>query len=80
MCIEFDSIPTVSSAIEKLQQILINNIGKDNIYGTVANGTFPLVVHVDNEVSLSPPFFCSHFLKLIYKITVRYSPAHQGEE
>ncbi|KAA8567452.1 hypothetical protein MFRU_040g00350 [Monilinia fructicola] len=49
---QFDSIPTVSSAIEKLQQILINNIGKDNIYGTVANGTFPLVVHVDNEYDI----------------------------
>ncbi|RAL65034.1 hypothetical protein DID88_001142 [Monilinia fructigena] len=49
---QFESIPTVSSAIAKLQQILINNIGKDNIYGTVANGTFPLVVHVDNEYDI----------------------------
>ncbi|TGO87835.1 hypothetical protein BPOR_0200g00040 [Botrytis porri] len=48
----FESIPTVSSAIAKLQHILVKNIGKDNVYGTVANGSFPLVVHVDNEYDI----------------------------
>ncbi|KAM0147259.1 hypothetical protein ACHAPG_010694 [Botrytis cinerea] len=49
---EFESIPTVSSAISKLQHVLVRNIGKDNVYGTVANGSFPLVVHVDNEYDI----------------------------
>lgn len=61
--IEFESVPTASSAISKLQHILLDNIGKNNIYGTVANGTFPLVVNVDNEVSLSP--FKWHVVKLM---------------
>jgi len=29
---------------------LAENGGKDNIYGKAADGTFPLVVHVQNEV------------------------------
>ncbi|KAJ8058223.1 hypothetical protein OCU04_012419 [Sclerotinia nivalis] len=52
MAKRFESIPTVSSAIAKLQQILLVNVGKNNVYGTVANGTFPLVVHVDNEYDI----------------------------
>ena len=31
----------------------MENAGKDNIYGKAADGSFPLVVHVQNEVSLA---------------------------
>ncbi|ESZ90644.1 hypothetical protein SBOR_8978 [Sclerotinia borealis F-4128] len=48
----FESLPTISSAIAKLQHLLLNNLGKDNVYGTVSNGSFPLVVHVDNEYDI----------------------------
>ncbi|PQE22122.1 carbohydrate esterase family 9 protein [Rutstroemia sp. NJR-2017a BBW] len=52
MAKHFDTVPTVSSAIAKLEHILLDNISKDNIYGSVANGSFPLVVHVDNEYDI----------------------------
>ncbi|KAM3066376.1 hypothetical protein ACMFMG_003117 [Clarireedia jacksonii] len=48
----FDTVPTVSSAIAKLGHILLDNVDKDNIYGSVSNGSFPLVVHVDNEYDI----------------------------
>jgi hypothetical protein len=43
-------LSTISSEISKLRQILTENAGKDNIYGKAADGAFPLVVHVQNEV------------------------------
>ena len=46
-----DALSTISSEISKLRQILTENEGKDNIYGKAADGTFPLVVHVQNEVN-----------------------------
>ena len=51
-----DTLSTISSEIGKLRQILSENTGKDNVYGKAANGTFPLVVHVQNEVynTISP--------------------------
>lgn len=45
-----DKLPTVSSAVAKLRQFLVENKEKDNIYGRAVNGSFPLVVHVENEV------------------------------
>lgn len=45
-----NSLPTISSAISKLRQILSENSGKDNIYAKAANGSLPLVVEADNEV------------------------------
>lgn len=46
-------MPTISAAIAKLRHILTENAGKDNVYGKAAEGKFPLVVHVQNEVSLT---------------------------
>jgi len=34
----------------KLRKILADNVGKDSIYGKVANGTIPVVVHADSKV------------------------------
>ncbi|KAF4626832.1 hypothetical protein G7Y89_g11326 [Cudoniella acicularis] len=48
-----DALPTVSSGIAKLRQILSENGGKDNIYGKAANGSIPLVVHADNEYDIA---------------------------
>ena len=45
-----DSVPTVSSAIEKLRRILTDNRGKGNVYGRATNGSLPLVIHAENEV------------------------------
>lgn len=45
-----DSLPTVSSGIHKLREIISENQAADNVYGSAANGTLPLVVHVENEV------------------------------
>ncbi|CAG8948765.1 hypothetical protein HYFRA_00001887 [Hymenoscyphus fraxineus] len=47
-----DSLPTISSEIQKLRQILNENKLKDNIYGKAANGSIPLVVHVENEYDI----------------------------
>jgi hypothetical protein len=45
-----DSTPTISSAILKLRKIIADNDGKDGIYGQAANGTIPVVVHVESKV------------------------------
>ncbi len=45
-----DSTPTISSAVSKLRKILADNEGNDSIYGRAANGTIPIVVHVDSKV------------------------------
>ncbi|KAF8851484.1 hypothetical protein BDZ45DRAFT_808264 [Acephala macrosclerotiorum] len=47
-----DKLPTVSSAISKFRQFLAENKGKDSIYGKAANGSFPLVVHAENEFDI----------------------------
>ncbi|KAG9237926.1 hypothetical protein BJ875DRAFT_452450 [Amylocarpus encephaloides] len=47
-----DNLPTISSEIQKLRQILSDNKGKDNIYGQAANGSIPLAVHADNEYDI----------------------------
>lgn len=47
-----DSLPTISSEISKLREIIIENEKTDNIYGKVANGAIPLVVHADNEYDI----------------------------
>ena len=52
-----DSLPTISSGIEKLRQVIIDSQGKDSVYGRAVNGSFPLVVDVDNEVGPPSPFF-----------------------
>lgn len=44
--------PTVSSSIAKLRKIL-DNRGKDNLYGKAADGKLPVVVHADNKVCSS---------------------------
>lgn len=54
-----DAIATISTAVAKLRKILSDNKGKNNIYGTAANGSIPLVVHVENKVSCS--FAAFHF-------------------
>lgn len=46
-----ESVPTVSTGIQKLREVILENTDRDNIYGSVANGTFPLVVNVQNEVA-----------------------------
>jgi imidazolonepropionase-like amidohydrolase len=46
-----DSLTTVSAAVAKLRSIISDNEGKDNVYGRAANGSLPLVVYVENEVS-----------------------------
>ena len=52
-----ETIPTISSAIAKLHEILSDNGGKDSVYGRGANGSLPIVVHVDNKVSPCPSNF-----------------------
>ncbi|KAL2065685.1 hypothetical protein VTL71DRAFT_3355 [Oculimacula yallundae] len=47
-----DSLPTISSEILKLREIIDENKSKDNIYGKAANGTIPLVIHADNEYDI----------------------------
>lgn len=50
---ESDSIPTVSGAIGTLRRTLIDNASKDNVYGQAANGSLPIVAHVENKVKHS---------------------------
>jgi hypothetical protein len=53
-----DSLPTISSGISKLRTIISENQHGDNIYARAANGSFPLVVHAENEVvTLHPCLF-----------------------
>ncbi|KAH7317715.1 hypothetical protein BKA65DRAFT_438774 [Rhexocercosporidium sp. MPI-PUGE-AT-0058] len=47
-----DSLPTISSEVSKLRELIVENKGKNNIYGKAANGTVPLVVHADNEYDI----------------------------
>lgn len=47
-------VSTVSSAISKLRQLLTDNEDKSNVYGAAANGSLPLVVHAENEVTSRP--------------------------
>ncbi|KAG4443289.1 hypothetical protein IFR05_001233 [Cadophora sp. M221] len=47
-----DSLPTISSEISKLRELIVENQGGDNIYGKAANGSIPLVVHADNEYDI----------------------------
>jgi hypothetical protein len=46
-----ESVSTVSTGIQKLRELISENKDKDNIYGRAANGTFPLVINVENEVA-----------------------------
>jgi hypothetical protein len=55
-----DPVPTISSEIGKLRQILSENAGKDNVYGKAAHGAFPLVVHARNEVYSIIPHLVSY--------------------
>ncbi|TVY81685.1 hypothetical protein LSUE1_G002182 [Lachnellula suecica] len=50
--IKTDSISSVSAGISKLRQIISDNGEKDNIYGRAVNGSFPLVVNVENEYDI----------------------------
>ncbi|KAL3418578.1 hypothetical protein PVAG01_10294 [Phlyctema vagabunda] len=43
---------TISGAIGKLRKLLKVSAGKDSIYGKVANGTFPLVIYVENHYDI----------------------------
>jgi imidazolonepropionase-like amidohydrolase len=47
-----NSLSTISSAVAKLRQIITENTNKDNVYGRAANGSFPLVVYVENEYDI----------------------------
>jgi len=47
-----DATKTISTEIAKLRGILTDNVGKDNVFGRAANGSLPLVVHVDNEYDI----------------------------
>jgi len=47
-----DATPSVSLAVQALRKILIENTQKNNIIGEVSNGTFPLVVHVENKYDI----------------------------
>lgn len=48
-----DATPTISTAVANLRKILSDNKGKENIYGSAANGSIPLVIHTENKVSLT---------------------------
>jgi imidazolonepropionase-like amidohydrolase len=57
-----ETLPTISSGIYKLRQILAENKEKDNIYGKASRGEIPLVVHANDEVPiLLPPIPSSYF-------------------
>ncbi|KUJ07432.1 composite domain of metallo-dependent hydrolase [Mollisia scopiformis] len=47
-----DKLPTISSAVAKLRQFLAESKAKDDIFGRAANGSIPLVVHVENEYDI----------------------------
>jgi len=49
---ESESISTVSTAIAQLRKILVENKGKESIYGKAANGSIPLIVHVENKYDI----------------------------
>jgi hypothetical protein len=55
-----DSLPTISSGISKLRNIINENQHEGNIYGRAANGSFPLVVHAENEVDTPHPCLNDH--------------------
>jgi imidazolonepropionase-like amidohydrolase len=46
-----ESPSTVSSSLEMFRKILVENKGKDSVYGKAVNGSIPVVVHIDNKVS-----------------------------
>lgn len=37
-------------AVGKLREVLVENSDKDNVYTRAANGSLPIVVHVENKV------------------------------
>ena len=45
------STETVSAAVAKLRKLLVDNVGKENIYGAAVKGRIPLVVHTENKVN-----------------------------
>ncbi|RDW75872.1 hypothetical protein BP5796_06693 [Coleophoma crateriformis] len=47
-----EQFPSISSAIAKLRKLLTSSAGKDTIYGRVANGTFPLIITVENKYDI----------------------------
>ncbi|KAI9743083.1 MAG: hypothetical protein M1818_003378 [Claussenomyces sp. TS43310] len=49
---ESKSTPTISAAVKALRKILFENRGKDNVYGKAANGTLPVVLHVENKYDI----------------------------
>lgn len=46
------SVPTISSAVAKIRNILSDHLGQDNIYGLGANGTIPVVITAQNKVQV----------------------------
>ena len=60
-----ESTPTVSSGIEMLRKILVENKGKNTLYGKAVNGSLPVVVHVDNKVFNLPRKFLSKQILLL---------------
>ncbi len=68
-------LSSVSAGISKLRQIVFENKDKDNVFGSAANGSIPLVVHVENEVSGHSSLDRSLLMTLI----VRYYSSHQNQ-
>jgi hypothetical protein len=52
---ESDSTPSISSAVSKLRHILRDNNSTNNIFGSAAKGSMPLVIHANNKVCLHIP-------------------------
>ncbi|KAH8660644.1 carbohydrate esterase family 9 protein-like protein [Tricladium varicosporioides] len=71
-----DTLPTVSSGVAKLRQILDENKDIDNIYRRAANGSLPLVVHAENEYDISQLLLLSKSHPSVNLIIYGGSSAH----
>ncbi|EPE36915.1 Composite of metallo-dependent hydrolase [Glarea lozoyensis ATCC 20868] len=54
------SLPTISSSVHKLRQLLHQNTNKTNIYGRASRGEIPLVVHANDEYDISQLISLKH--------------------
>ncbi|KAK6580721.1 hypothetical protein PZA11_006957 [Diplocarpon coronariae] len=47
-----DFLPTISSEVSQLRELIIESQGMENVLGQAANGSIPLVVYADNEYDI----------------------------
>jgi len=70
------AVPTVSGQIALLRKILTENADKDNIYGSAANGTIPLVIATDSSDDLAHLILLKAEFPNVYMVIMGGSEAY----